>query len=532
MEGELLENRYRLTEKTFTGKSWSSFRARDTVLGTEVEVDILSAEAESLPVSRERMREILQASLRVRGPHASPLFAWGEEEEYFYMVREAASGSSLAEILGHTGSLPAPQALEVIRAAVEVLSEAYGAGLCYLGLNPGQVLVDAAGDPRLLRVGYGWILEECEPQEAARVSPYRAPETDGSREGSRTSDVFALAVMVGEIFPEGLESEGLRLLLARATDPLPRQRPPSPRLLLEELEAVLVPGGGEVTAAANGRGKAPSPYAADADWDFAEVELPRLERPAGKRSLARINRIILMLAGGVAVWLLFAAVSGFLGGRKDGAGRDPGEVEVSLELPDLQGMTVEEAIETLGAMGLRHATREAPSSLWSKGMVVAQEPEPGAVLAAGDTVLLVISKGTGEAAEPPGESDGGAQSATVQPLPENEQGGPPPVPTSGKPGSTSRIECAREAAPCAVASLSVRSGPAPLYVHMDGSGSTDADGDIVLYRWDCGDGTVLEGKTVQHVYDPPVIPARFLVVLEVFDSRGRVGRSSVTVEVY
>ncbi len=532
MNGEWLENRYRLIEKTFTGKAWSSFRARDTVLGTEVEVDILFVETERLPVSRERMREILNASLRVRGPHASPLFAWGEEQGHFYMVREAVAGSSLAEVLGHTGSLPATQALEVIRAAVEVLSEAYGAGLCYLGLNPGQILVDAFGKPRILRVGYGWILEECEELEAARVSSYRAPETDGGREGSRTSDVFALAVMVGEIIPEGLETEGLRLLLERATDPLSRRRPSSPRLLLEELEAVLDPEGQEGTPAADVRGETPLSRTGEADWDFSENDFTQPEEPVGKRPPLRIRRIIQMLAGGVAVWALFAAVSGLLGGGKDDAERSPSKVEESLTLPDLQGMTVEEAVETLEEMGLNHATREAPSRLWSKGTVVAQEPEPGTVLAAGDTVLLVISKGVEEAVESTRESDAGEQPTVSQPTSENDRDESPPLPASGRTAPASPMGPARESAPCAVASLSVRNGPAPLYVRMDGDRSTDADGDIVRYRWDCGDGTVLEGKTVQHVYDPPVIPSRFLVVLEVFDSRGHVGRASVTVEVY
>lgn len=105
--------------------------------------------------------------------------------------------------------------------------------------------------------------------------------------------------------------------------------------------------------------------------------------------------------------------------------------------------------------------------------------------------------------------------------PSSVQGPPPapPLPASAAP-------------PRALPILSARSGPAPLYVVLDGSRSYDPDGSIVRYVWYCGDGTVLEGGVAQHVYDPAVIPARFQVVLEVFDRDGLSHSSAVTLEVY
>ncbi len=87
-------------------------------------------------------------------------------------------------------------------------------------------------------------------------------------------------------------------------------------------------------------------------------------------------------------------------------------------------------------------------------------------------------------------------------------------------------------APHAVASLSTRAGSSPICVAMDGSDSQDPDGGIVRYVWDCGDGTILEGIRVQHVYDPTVTPARFQVVLRVFDGDQMSDSCAVTLEVF
>lgn len=537
MHREIIADRYRITEKTFSGRGWSSFRALDTVLGTEVEVDIVSAPRESLPVTPERLREILQAALQVRGPHVYPLFTWGEEDDFLYLVRERAEGTPLPEVLSLTGNLPTRQVREIAAAAVEVLSEAYGAGLYYLGLNPGQVLVDRCGTPRFLRVGYGWLMEDIDPGEAARVSPYRAPETDGGVEGTRISDVFSLAVMLSEMLPEEGKTERLRVLLKRAVDPLPRQRPSSPRLLLEELESFLPGqwhGDGEMAHGEAERGRtrekadlSPEIEARKATFDFTDARPDGLRRGWGKR-------LVLMAAGGLIVWLIFSAVSGLLGGKSVREDMEPGREETEVVLPDLQGMTLQEAREMLEELGLSCSVREAPSRLWSAGRVVAQEPAAGENLDPGDTVRLVVSSGRGEEIEPRAGEEG------APPLPEKatsakkSAGSTEPTTASTSAPSFPSATPSRSGsrAPRATAVLSTLRGPAPLYVRMDAGGSHDPDGDIARFVWRCGDGTTLEGKTVQHVFDPPVIPARFQVVLEVYDSRGLSDRTAVTVEVY
>jgi len=538
MIGELIGDRWRLVEELEKGRYLTTYLARDEALGTELEVDAVDVGKAGLTVDMRRLQEMLDAAMQVAGPHAASLFAWREEEGYIFLMRERVVGTYLVDLLRDMDQLPREQAVEVVRAITEVLGEAYGKGLFYLGLNPGQVLVDAGGEVKVTRVGYSWLLEEMDPLRAARVSTYRAPETDGGKEGARTSDVYSLAVMIGEMLPRPEASSRLGSLLMRCADPLPSRRPSSPRLLLEALEDSghrgwdSGDGMEEPTMAGEEEGPAMKPggglsFIKDAKRSSPAVDLKK--RP--KRRLLR--SLLLVLLGGMMLWVGFAAVSGLITGKDEGVDPTAGSrEEATVTLPDLQGLTMQEARDILQELGLSFSSREAPSRLWSPGRVSAQEPGKGSVLDRGETVLLVISTGREEGLAPQEEAEeepGPAQTGVEVDQPAAPASSPQQPPPSTSP---SPAEPAPPLPPRSIPTLSTRGGPAPLYVVMDGSNSYDPDGGIARFVWHCGDGIVLEGVTAQHVYDPQVIPARYQVVLQVFDSDGLSHSSAVTVEVY
>jgi hypothetical protein len=71
-------------------------------------------------------------------------------------------------------------------------------------------------------------------------------------------------------------------------------------------------------------------------------------------------------------------------------------------------------------------------------------------------------------------------------------------------------------------------GNAGAPVSFDGSGSTDADGNIVSYDWDFGDGTTGSGATVAHAY---ATEGTYPVVLTVTDNDNASGTSTTSAEI-
>jgi hypothetical protein len=82
--------------------------------------------------------------------------------------------------------------------------------------------------------------------------------------------------------------------------------------------------------------------------------------------------------------------------------------------------------------------------------------------------------------------------------------------------------------PVARATASPASGVAPLAVMLDGGTSTDADGSIVSYQWNFGDGSTGTGSVVQHTYQ---IAGNYNAVLTVTDNAGATASVTVLVQV-
>ena len=94
--------------------------------------------------------------------------------------------------------------------------------------------------------------------------------------------------------------------------------------------------------------------------------------------------------------------------------------------------------------------------------------------------------------------------------------------------ATQVIEVAPNLAPTAAASATPTTGKAPLLVAFEGSGSTDADGTIVSYAWDFGDGSTSTDADPSHTY---LLPGSYSAELTVTDDDGGVDTTTVTIEV-
>ena len=96
-------------------------------------------------------------------------------------------------------------------------------------------------------------------------------------------------------------------------------------------------------------------------------------------------------------------------------------------------------------------------------------------------------------------------------------------------GTARAIIVASTGDPIALFDLSADTGMSPFFVTCDGSGSVDADGSIVSYDWNFGDGTTASGDIVTHSYQTG---GTFTVSLTVTDNEGKTDMTTKTLLVF
>ncbi|MRS12969.1 MAG: PBP1A family penicillin-binding protein [Actinobacteria bacterium] len=154
----------------------------------------------------------------------------------------------------------------------------------------------------------------------------------------------------------------------------------------------------------------------------------------------------------------------------------------AVDVPNLIGTMKADALATLAALGLTATIEEKPVSGVPAGMVSDQDPKYGGQVPAGTSIKVIVSTGNPKMEEPV---------AAFSYLPQ-----------APKPGEM---------------------------ITFDAKDSTDADGTIVKYAWEFGDGTPLVlGMQVTHTFTSA---GTYTVTLWVTDDDDLVSNLPITVEV-
>jgi len=83
--------------------------------------------------------------------------------------------------------------------------------------------------------------------------------------------------------------------------------------------------------------------------------------------------------------------------------------------------------------------------------------------------------------------------------------------------------------PVAAINIQPVNGYVPLKVNLDGSGSSDSDGEIIRYTWEIQGAEDQSGVTKSHIFNEPGV---YTVILEVEDNDGATDRAESSVTVY
>jgi hypothetical protein len=222
--GTLVAGRYRIISPLGQGGMGEVYRADDIRLGQPVALKFLPPAFASDTSRLERLVAEVRIGRQVSHPNVCRLYDIAEADGHRFLVMEYVDGEDLSSLLRRIGRLPADKALEIARHLCAGLAAAHDKGVIHRDLKPANVMIDGRGHARIADFGLAALADRRTAGDISGTPAYMAPEQLAGQGASQRSDVFALGLVLYEMFTgrrafEATSVEDLRALHAESKPP-------------------------------------------------------------------------------------------------------------------------------------------------------------------------------------------------------------------------------------------------------------------------------------------------------------------------
>jgi serine/threonine-protein kinase len=322
LPGRLVASRYRIIALLGKGGMGEVYRADDLTLGQAVAMKFLPNEAGRDEGLLERFRNEVRMARRVSHPNVCRVYDVGEVDGQTFFTMEYVDGEDLASLLRRIGRLPPDKALDIARHLCAGLAAAHAKGVLHRDLKPANIMLDGRGQVVITDFGLAGVADDIRGPEVRSGTPaYMSPEQLAGKEVSMRSDIYALGLVLYEVFTgkRAFAESPVKLQQARGDrtpsrpssvvkdlDPIVEkvilrclETDPSGRPATALAVAAALPGG-DPLAAALAAGETPSPQLVAASGETTGLR-PRV-------AVACLAAILIGLAIGTFLTIRYSAV--------------------------------------------------------------------------------------------------------------------------------------------------------------------------------------------------------------------------------
>ncbi|MEX2393166.1 MAG: protein kinase [Actinomycetota bacterium] len=231
-EGVVLDGRYELGDLIGSGGRAEGGRARDTRLGRDVAIKLISGPASRDESCRRRIEREARALAASTHPNIVEVYDYGEDSEtavdvHPYLVMELVDGPDLHRHLTSRGPMPVHEARDVMLGVLAGVERAHAAGVVHGDLKPANVYMGPHG-PKVGDFGVARILDQETGTTTAAATPnFAAPEVLKGSRPSASSDVYSAGCLAFQLLtakPPFEGANGWEVASKHVDAPVPRVR--------------------------------------------------------------------------------------------------------------------------------------------------------------------------------------------------------------------------------------------------------------------------------------------------------------------
>src|SRR5437870_4256938 len=230
---------YELLEEVGRGRQGVVYRARQKSLNRTVALKVIGLGNWATEAHVKRFRREAEAAASLEHPGIIPIHEVGERDGSCYFSMKFVEGGQLDDVV-RRAPMSIRQSVELIVKVARIVHYAHEHGILHRDIKPGNILLDAKGEPHLTDFGLARLVESessvTHTLEVLGTPSYMAPEqaVGNNAAVSSVTDVYGLGAVLYQLltgqppFAGGTTYETIKLLL----DTEPRQ----PRLLNPKID--------------------------------------------------------------------------------------------------------------------------------------------------------------------------------------------------------------------------------------------------------------------------------------------------------
>ena len=428
-KGQKINERYEIVKSIGEGGMANVYLAQDSILDRKVAVKVLRGDLSADDKFIRRFQREAQSVSNLSHQNIVEVYDVGEEDGNHYIVMEYIDGKTLKQLLKKRETLTLTEVIDIMTQLTDGIAHAHESYIIHRDIKPQNIMIEDNGLIKITDFGIAMALNATQLTQTNSVMGsvhYLPPEQASGKGATIKSDIYSLGILMYELLTGNVPFKGdnaVEIALKHMKDKIPSIRKQNPAIP-QSVENILLKA-----TAKNPRNRYDSAKDMHEDFihcleeehandkkivfEYPENDLDEItsnektkktkenktivkpvtednlennqkediedyfEEPKKRNTLITILAsffLLLLIAGGV-VWIVSTQ-----------------EVE-DVTVPDIVGLTLDEAIQKLEEEGFTYTTEQANSDTVEIGKVIKSKPRAGSTRKKGDTITIVESIG-------------------------------------------------------------------------------------------------------------------------------------------